>query len=486
MANDLVLFNGINGSTGNYLFDPLSPSALSQLAKGERLDRDHVFELKRRHEQSINAHLGVKEGSDPDNLAETGWGVIFTHDADPALRDALGELLDYRREQATGKHPHYYKEYWGETGYRPGESHRRFLARHGVGPGPADPDRVPYYLLIVGDPEAIPYRFQYQLDVQYAVGRIHFETLDEYAQYAHSVVTAERGERKTPRRVTFFATANQNDPATQLSMDYLVKPLVKDLQQDQRFSDWEIRAMLSQEATKATLTSLFLAKNASAICFTASHGMGFAAGDSRQRSHQGALLCQDWPGPVEWSNKRVPQDFYLAADDIDDEARLQGMITFHVACYGAGTPRLDDFAHQALLVDQPAKAPHAFVARLPQRLLGHPRGGALAVIGHVERAWSYSFAWPGVGSQTLIFQDLLKLLMQGSRAGHAFEIFNERYAELAADLSSELEEIRFGKIVDDLEVAAMWAANNDSRNYVIIGDPAVRLRVQNAPVEQRL
>jgi hypothetical protein len=484
--NDLRSFNGIDARTGGYLLE-LSQTELNAVAVGKPSDKNEtgVREAINRHKAASESHYSIKEGIDPKKLEEAGWAVIFPASKPgtemdvrvAALREALRPLLDLRRRQAGAVHERYYKEYSGSNGYRPGETKTDFLKRQSVGPGPADPEKVPDYLLLVGTPEEIPYRVQSQLSVQYAVGRLDFDSIEEFHHYARSVVAAEN--LALARRAGFFGVANPDDAATQASARNLIEPLA-DMFGKQ---DWMVDRITRDQASRAAFSTLL--QDAPALLFAASHGMGFPKGDPNQLRHQGALLCQDWPGPKAWRGKPIPEEFYFAGEHLAADHKLLGSIVFLFACYGAGTPQLDEFAKQAFK-ERSEIAPHAFTAALPKALLGRPQGGALAVIGHVERAWGHSFMWAGtgekgaVGRQSEVFESTLRRLAGGVPVGAAMEYFDERYGELSTLLVDEVERLDFGEAVDEYELAGMWTANNDARGYALLGDPAVTMRVASA------
>lgn len=478
--------NGIDGATGEYILRPQPVDALYDVALEDRLDRQHAHfqELHyRKHRQ--DAHLGVEEGLDATRLDETGWGVLFASDDGDMekIRDALSDLLKVRYWQARGAYDEggLYREFVGENGLRPGEGKGAFLARHGVGPGPVRPARgVPYYLLLVGTPEQIPYDVQYQLSTQFAVGRICFEEVEEYAQYARSVVEAESNRFFLPREAAFFGVRNADDPATLRSTEALVKPLFAAMQG--KHPDWCMRLYGEDEASRACLEGVLGGAATPALLFTASHGLAFPSGYSKQRMLQGALLCGDWPGPEVWRGRGViPEDFYFAGEHIDtSRASLLGLIAFFFSCYGAGTPRKDSFFRAGHKEQAADIARRSFLAALPQRMLSLSRGGALAVVGHVDRAWGHSFYLEDAVDvadrrQYGVFENTFERLMQGYPVGFAMEYFADRYAQIASDLSAMLEEVDRGKQVSRVDVARLWTINNDARSYVIIGDPAVRL-----------
>jgi len=479
MTSRTLHWNGVDGETGAPLFPPTTARELAALALSERLDRDHLGELDRWREEL--EHRRLREG-DPGDLAQAGWGVVFaSHDRKaPAIREALGELLAHRRAQASAVHEHYYQEYLGSRGYRQGESKAAFLARHGVGPGAADPDRMPYYLLLVGSPELIPFQFQYQLDIQYAVGRIAFDTVEEYAAYARSVVAAETSPPARPRRAVFFAPHHPGDAATELSSDGLAAPLAERLAE--RRPGWDVATALGAEATKARLAGIVAGEEPAALIFTAGHGLGYPCGHRMQRKLQGSLVCQDFPGFGRWGGPVLPEH-YFGADDVGETARVHGLVSFHFACYSAGMPTHNDFMRSPYdTPNQIAKTP--FLSRLGQRLLGHPAGGALAVVGHVEHAWQLSIDWSGAGRTVRTiqaFEDAVDRLLAGMPIGYAMEPFSERYADLATDLAEELEVTRYGAKVDEAFVSHLLIGRNDSRNYAVLGDPAVRLAVPPEP-----
>jgi hypothetical protein len=180
--------------------------------------------------------------SDPCHLSDVGWGVVFEAGADPSIREALAPLLELRREQS-GDH-------FREVTCRPGETAARLLARHGLGPNQTDPAKMPYYLLIVGPPNRVPYRFQQQLDVGYAVGRLHFDDLEMYGRYAETVVAAETRPAPRSRLITVFAPRFADDQHARLLADWLVEPLATETLRE---AEWQTRIASHDDATKAAL-----------------------------------------------------------------------------------------------------------------------------------------------------------------------------------------------------------------------------------------
>ena len=418
-------------------------------------------------------------GVDPLQLSSAGWGVVYARDTRPEVRAALAPLLAWRRRQA-GK---YCKEYV----VQPGQTKDEFLASYQAAHGPADPRKVPYYLLLVGSPAEIPFQFQYELDVQYAVGRLHFDSPEEYANYARRVVAVEGaspGER--PQGLTLFGVTNPDDLATRRTTRRLIEPLAGAL--DTAADSWRPRVLVGDQATKARLASLLAGgPETPALLFTASHGMVFPGDRGRILREQGAILCQDWPGPEMWRGE-IPREHYLAADDIGPDADLRGLISFHFACYSAGTPHESEFDHPLFAAPKPLlDAP--ILSALAKRMLGHPRG-ALAFLGHVDRAWTTSFDWIDAGpaaageappAQIETFQSMLERLLEGHPVGSAMEFVNSLHADLSVTLTHLFSDLAHARGPSRSVFSRVWRANNDARGFVVLGDPAVRLPGPHRP-----
>jgi hypothetical protein len=466
-AHDLVACNGIDGTTGTYAVDPVPLSVIADLARRriglpESLPPDSTT-------RGVDFHLS----SVMSDLSEMGWGVIFARDTPASVRTALRPLLARREDQA-GR---LFKVFDFDTA---SDTFQKWLARHGVAPGDREETRVPFYLLLVGSPASIPFEFQYLLDIEYAVGRVAFDTAAEYEAYARAVVDYERAQaRLAEREIVYWGPRHDGDKATELSADCLLDPLAngsgtaRTVAEVRRFRATQ---HIAAQGTKANLLDALHRggqRRPPAVLFTASHGLSWPAHHARHTSGQGALLCQEWERftPVE------PEHCVTGAD-VGTDACVHGLVVFSFACFSAGTPAVDNFrkhraASPAKIADQP------FISALPRRLLAHPNGGALAIIGHVDRAWGFSIRPPGVGARVQPFRNSLSLIMQGLPVGLATTDFSQRYAALCANLLTSLDGLDATRSApSDRELAIAWIERNDAQNYVLLGDPAARLRPQ--------
>ncbi len=486
-SDGLLYFNGINGATGEYLVPPLSAEDLTSVMKSQAAslapeEKSRLKTQDRIERVKAEPHLGWSYKVEKDDPKSAGWGLVIHQHEDPLVRQALEPLIAHRRQQlGAGKvkdtlHP-----------VEPNESVAAWLARHGnITHGNPDPQKVPYYLLVVGSPDKIPYSFGYLLDAEYAVGRLHFNTPEEYGAYARSVIAYETAANVTnSKEAVFFAT--RHDQATLLSAELLVKPLAdgrpaqgENPAQPSVAADngFRTRKVVGGDATKRALADILLVNDPTklpAFLFTASHGLSWDLGDARQATATGALLCQGWSGAA----GEISADYYFAAADLPAETNLQGLIAFNFACFGAGIPSHTRFPDKSDPNRKPKDVPKQiatapFFSPLPQTLLTR---GALACIGHVDKAWNWSFQIPGrISSQINPFENAIGRILMGEPVGFAMSDFNERSLVLTKELYPKLELLSFYNQGSLEEFAKGWTQMTDAESYIVLGDPAVRLR----------
>jgi hypothetical protein len=450
-----LLFNGIEVETGQYQVSPIDPERAVQLVveSGPSLVRGIVKDLE----------AMPFEGMQPESLSEVGWGLVSTPGLDPSIRDALMPLMTHRAKAAQSS-PRIFH-------YHPGDRAMTWLLRRRADSGP-----VPYHLLIVGGPEEIPFEFQQELSLTHSVGRLSFDTPEEYAHYVSRVLEYELGSRVlTPRRITYWSPRHSGDEVSKRINDQLIAPLHeggpdKGERPIARLLRMEAQRFQGDEATTSRLSAVLKGRigDPSALVFAAAHGVT----SSRYHDLQGGLLGQEWV-PF----KPVSPSMIVAREEpgrADQSSR--SLIAFFFASFSAGTSLADPFS-RSLVPRWISERP--FVARLPRQLLALRGSGMLAVLGQVDWAWATVGGEEVAPRPHVPYRDCIGRILGGTPVGHAVrEEFGRRQVRASRALRELLNASDRRRSTWQAQVVHEWLNLLDARSLVVLGDPAVRLNLE--------
>lgn len=354
-------------------------------------------------------------------------------------------------------------------------------------------DERAHYLLLLGDLRHVSLDLQQVMSTTALVGRLCFGDgrgeIDAagYEAYSNKVVRHARAAAADAPDLLFHVAAD-GTRATAEADARLLTPGFDAAQASLargRLSAAEVRRLSAESADDLLSEGGGAARPG--VLLSVSHGVGAPRGGwrsgERRRREQGALVIGE--GDV------------LSAERMAGQTFLPGGVWFCLACFGAGTPgrsayhawlRLlaEEQAYRgrvdAVLASLPAEGEAPFVAALPQAALASP-GGPLAVIGHVDLAWTYGFSSATNPSESRSSRLLstLEVLVRGGRAGVALDRLSDVYREVNDALMVAYDEEESARrdgrpvAVDRRERGHLWMARNDLRGYVLLGDPAVRL-----------
>jgi len=344
-------------------------------------------------------------------------------------------------------------------------------------------DEAPRYWLVLGDFHEISLETTFALATYSFVGRLGFSKDDDYSAYADKVLRWEKSPSSAAQGQTALCSVRDGTAATELALRALMRPLEDLCATERELKRFGTSNLVHLEPTKlADLSSLFQTSEPTVI-FSASHGAGpprEGYGSLEEQKRLSGAMC-------------IGKDI-LRGEDVAKGPFLPGSIWFYFACYGAGTPAksafgpwLDTLVKQGAMTQEAAHfamlglSKQPFLGALPKAALANPNG-PLAVLGHVDLAWSLSFADAGTRGErhTMRFLGAMRALVEGRRAGIAHGELSRFLLDTSHDLTEMYDEEKKGTAAlndrnRELRKAQLWLRRHDVGHYVLLGDPAVRL-----------
>jgi hypothetical protein len=426
---------------------------------------------------------------DPNVLQRQRWGLVAPQGPEGKRLLALVDKLKLRREQEQGAPVSVYLAPPGMDGPTAARWKKRVFRSKDV----PDAER-PRYLLLLGDLDQVSLELQQVLSSDAYVGRLAFPTDAGYEAYVTKVLKWEgTPSREAHPRLLFF-TSKDGTAATDMGLRGLIRPSLAACRERQKvggFPEAELRELIGEGRAPAAQMLAQAAEPRPSVLFSLSHGLGPPKdgwdSPALQRELQGALV--------------LPGGQTLTGAEVASRPFLPGGIWFSFACYSAGTPlrsvytqwlsqlppEVDPDAARVLASALRREVDRPFIAALPQAVLANPEG-PLAVMGHVDLAWAFSYLDQGRDTSAHFF-GLLHTLAEGRRAGVALStllrFLNEVSIELTTLYNHEASELQEGRPsrVDPVARAWLWMLRQDLAGYILLGDPAVRLPLAPARVE---
>jgi hypothetical protein len=435
--------------------------------------------------------------ADANALARQGWAVVAPEGpVGDQLEDAIRPLIEARANEQ-GREVLLIRVPPGmDTQQALQWKKDRYPSFYGE-----DEQQRPRYLLILGDLDQISLETQQALAADGIPGRVAFDDASTYAAYARKVLGWEREPSPQERARALLYTVHDGSRATAEGHAQLMLPCFQRCTRSQLEGRGEFPVSAVESLGEPWPNPDELLRHVGprlpSVLLSLSHGLGpprqqrWARAEARQR--QGAMSF----GSVG----------ALMPEDVATVPFLPGGMWIYFACFGAGTPSRSAYHHWVEMLTQhgmeglgPASAMlrgldeggGGFISGLARAALANPNG-PLAILGHLDLAWSYSYEELRVhdeggarritgSNRSQNFFHVMRKMVAGERAGAACLALGRVIDDVSRELNTRYDrrQQRGGGTgsaddTDGLALGNLWMLHQDLMGYALLGDPAVRL-----------